>query len=57
MCISDLEAITKQLQQMNYPTFVTRWWYEQHSTTALQRVHRKLVMETQYNVHKKKCSQ
>lgn len=41
----------------NYPTFVTRWWYEQHSTTVLQRVHGELVMENQYNVHKKKCSQ
>lgn len=57
ICISDLEATTKQLQQMNYPTFVTRWWCEQHSTTVLQRVHGELVMETQYNGHKKKCSQ
>lgn len=57
MCISDLEATIKQFQQMNYPTFVTRWWYEQHSTTVLQSVHGEPVMETQYNVHKKKCSQ
>lgn len=38
MFISDFQAITKTLGQMNYPSFVTGWCYKQYSKTVLQRV-------------------